>query len=406
MLLTPNRKKLTMKLLMLTPYLPYPLLTGGQTRSYNLIKRLSALGHEITLFSLIKIDAERKYVGELEKFCKEVQVFRRSEKPWTLSNIIKTGFSFYPFLVVRNWATGERNAIARKIKDEKFDLIHAETFYVMPHIPKTKIPILLVEQTIEYLVYRHYAESFPNIFLRPFLFFDVLKMKYWEKKFWNQANKVAAMSKEDKQIMLSQLPNLDVGIVPNGVDSNFFGKPVASRSKIPIILYLGNFTWLQNREAVKILIDKVWPKIKVSIPLAKLWIIGKDAQKFFPELAIDDIRVEEVADVRKIYQEASILVAPIYGGGGTRYKNFEAFASGLPVVTTSIGIGGIDAKDGEEVLVRDKPDEIARAAIELLSNPQLAKKIAENAKSLVKEKFDWDPIAKNLSRIYEQLGKN
>lgn len=393
-----------MKILMLTPYLPYPLLTGGQTRSFNLIKRLSVLGHEITLFSLVKSSSERKYVGELERFCKEVKVFNRSEKPWTLGNILKTGFSFYPFLVIRNWAGGEKKAIAEKLKEEKFDLIHAETFYVMPHIPETYVPILLVEQTIEYLVYRHYADSHRNLSLRPFLYLDVFKMKYWEKRFWSQAKKVAAMSEEDKQIMLSQLPNLDVDIVPNGVDSGFFGASVTERSKTPVVLYLGNFTWLQNREAVKVLVGKVWPKIKTNIPSAKLWIIGKDAQKFFPGLSTDDIRVEEVGDVREVYQRASILVAPIYGGGGTRYKNFEAFASGLPVVTTSIGIGGIDAKDGIEVVVRDEPEEITEAAIELLNNPGLAKKIADNAKKLVKDEFDWDPIAKNLSRIYEQLG--
>lgn len=395
-----------MKILMLTPYLPYPLLTGGQTRSYNLIKRLSSLGHEITLFSLVKSSDERKYVGQLEKFCKEVQVFNRSEKPWTLGNILRTGFSFYPFLVIRNWAAGEKSAIAEKLRAEKFDLIHAETFYVMPHIPETKIPILLVEQTIEYLVYSHYAQSHRNLLLRPFLYFDVLKMKYWEKRFWSQANKVVAMSLEDKQIMLSELPGLDVGIVPNGVDSDFFGKPIALRSKIPVVLYLGNFTWLQNREAVDVLVEEVWPKIKTDILSAKLWIIGKAAQKFFPGLSTDDIRVEEVGDVREVYQQASVLVAPIYGGGGTRYKNFEAFASGLPVVTTSIGIGGIDAKDGVEVLVRDKPIDIAKAAIELLTDPKLAKDIAKMAKKLVKDKFDWDPIAETLSRIYEQLGKN
>lgn len=395
-----------MKILMLTPYLPYPLLTGGQTRSYNLIKRLSSLGYEITLFSLVKNSDERKYVGQLQKFCKEVQVFRRSEKPWTIKNILKTGFSLYPFLVIRNWAKEEKSRVAEKLKTKKFDLIHAETFYVMPHIPETSVPILLVEQTVEYLVYSHYAESYPNLFLRPFLYFDVLKMKYWEKKFWGQANKVAAMSEEDKQIMLSESPNLDVDIVPNGVDSDFFGKSVASRSKMPTVLYLGNFTWLQNREAVRVLVEKVWPKIKAAIPLAKLWIIGKDAQKFFPGLSTKDIRVEEVGDVREVYQQSSVLVAPIYGGGGTRYKNFEAFASGLPVITTSIGIRGIDAKDGIQVVVRDEPEEIARAAIELLENFRLAKKIAKMAKKLVKDKFDWDPIAGTLSRIYEQLGRN
>lgn len=393
-----------MKILMLTPYLPYPLLTGGQTRSYNLIKRLSSLGHEITLFCLVKSDNERKYVGELQKFCREVQVFNRSEKPWTIENVLKTGFSLYPFLVIRNWANGEKNAIADKLREEKFDLIHAETFYVMPHIPETSIPILLVEQTIEYLVYRHYADSHPNLLLKPFLYIDVLKMKYWEKKFWSLANKVAAMSEEDKRIMLSQLPDLDVDIVPNGVDSDFFGESVTERSKAPVVLYLGNFTWLQNREAVEVLVRKVWPRIKADMPSSKLWIIGKDAQKFFPDLATNDIRVEEVEDVREVYQRASVLVAPIYGGGGTRYKNFEAFASGLPVITTSIGIGGIDAKDSEHVIVRDKPEEIAEAAIKLLKNPTEAKKIAEAAKRLVKDKFDWDPIARNLSRIYDRLG--
>lgn len=390
---------------MLTPYLPYPLLTGGQTRSFNLIKRLSSLGHEITLFCLVKSDSERKYVGELERYCKEVQVFRRSEKPWTIRNIFSTGFSFYPFLVVRNWARGEKNAIEKKLQEEKFDLIHAETFYVMPHIPKTSIPILLVEQTIEYLVYRHFADEFKIPIANLLLYFDVIKMKYWELRYWRRAKKVVAMSEEDKKTMLHELPGLDVDIVPNGVDGKFFGETIAKRSETPIVLYLGNFTWLQNREAVNILVDKVWPKIKEHLSSAKLWIVGKDAKSFFENLESIDTKVMEVTDVREAYQKSSILVAPIYGGGGTRYKNLEAFASGLPVITTSIGIGGTDARDGTDVIIRDKPEDIAKAAVKLLTDKLLYRQIAENAKKMVNIKYDWDPIAKNLSRIYEELGK-
>lgn len=394
-----------MKILMLTPYLPFPLLTGGQVRSFNLIKRLASRKHQITLFCLVKNDSERIYVSELEKYCQEVRVFKRSEKPWTIVNILKTGFSLYPFLVMRNWAYGEKNVIKNKLEQEKFDLIHAETFYVMPHIPQTKIPILLVEQTIEYLVYRHFADESKLLFFKPFLYLDVMKMKYWELSYWRRAKKVVAMSEEDKKSMLFQLPNLDVDIVPNGVDSAYFGKSISKKSKTPIILYLGNFTWLQNREAVSILIQEIWPKLKLLLPSAKLWIIGKDAKAFFSNLSGEDIRVEEAEDVRSIYQEASLLVAPIYGGGGTRYKNFEAFASGLPVVTTSIGIGGTNAIDGVHVIVRDTPEEIAQAAVELINKPDLYKKIAGNAKKLVKEKYDWDAIANNLSNIYEELGK-
>lgn len=393
-----------MKILMLTPYLPYPLLTGGQARSYNLIKRLSHLGHKITLFSLIKNNREKEYAGELEKYCKEVMIFNRPEKPWTLSNILRTGFSFYPFLVVRNWANGEKKEILEKLKKEKFDLIHAETFYVMPHIPKTSIPILLVEQTIEYLVYRHFADEFKIPPIKQLLYLDVMKMKYWELKYWKRAKRVVAMSDDDKKSMLHQVPNLDVDIVPNGVDSEFFGQKVGEKSKDPVILYLGNFTWLQNREAVGILVEKVWPKIKSKIPRCKLWIIGKDAKEFFAKLETDDVRVDEVTDVREVYQKASVLVAPIFGGGGTRYKNFEAFASGLPVITTSIGIRGTDVKDGEDLIIRDEPEDIADAAIRLIEDCKLYKKIAENAREMVKEKYDWDPIAKKLSNIYEELG--
>ena len=98
-------------------------------------------------------------------------------------------------------------------------------------------------------------------------------------------------------------------------------------------------------------------------------------------------------------------MAPIYGGGGTRYKNFEAFASGLPVVTTSIGIGGTEATDGMEVLVRDECLEIAEAAIRLLTDKNLYIKIAQNARKMVREKYDWDPIAGKLNEIYRNLGK-
>jgi glycosyltransferase involved in cell wall biosynthesis len=93
----------------------------------------------------------------------------------------------------------------------------------------------------------------------------------------------------------------------------------------------------------------------------------------------------------------------IYGAGGTRYKNFEAFASGLPVITTSVGIGGTDATDGVEVIVRDKPEEIAQAAIELLQDKNQYQQISKNAQKMVAAKYDWAPIAKHLSNIYESL---
>jgi glycosyltransferase involved in cell wall biosynthesis len=378
-------------------------MTGGQTRSYNLIKYLTDLGHEITLFSLVKNDKEKQGVAGLEKMCKKVCIFERPAKPWTLENIFRTGFSSFPFLVIRNWAKGEKKAVEAELKNGDYDLIHAETFYVMPHIPKTDLPIVLVDQTIEYQVYQHFVENFKYPVLKNLLAIDVSKLKFWELAYWKKARKVIAMSEADKEIMLGEDKKLDVDIVPNGVDVKRFSEKVFSKSKDPVILYLGNFTWLQNREAVEILMKKVWPEIFEKIPNAKLWIIGKDAEQFFGHLKSHVIRVEEVQDIREAYQGAHLLVAPIYGSGGTRYKNFEAFASGLPVITTSVGIGGTDATDGVDVIVRDEPLEIAKAAIDLLEDKKKYQMISENAKKMVAQKYDWAPIAKHLSNIYESL---
>lgn len=394
---------------MLTPYLPYPLFSGGQIRSYNLLKNL-AKQHEITLFSLIKNDQEKKFVGEVKKFCKEIKVFKRPEEPWTLGNILRTGFGFYPFVVVRNLSRDEKEAIIEKINQEKFDLIHAETFYVMPHIPKTDIPILLVEQTIEFLVYQHFAETSKIIPLRPLLNFDVLKIKYWEKHFWQTAKKVVAMSLADKILMKKVVPSLNIDIVPNGVDTNEFEiKNIdlkIQKKNQPTVLFVGNFKWLQNREAALLLVKEIWPLIIKKIPQALLWIVGLSPPIEIENLKTRNIKVSgNIKDIRMAYDSADVLLAPIYGPGGTRFKILEAMASGLPVITTPIGIEGLEAKDGEEVIIKDNPLNLAEATAEILKNESLREKLIRKARILIEQKYSWQKIAQDLDRIYREVGK-
>ena len=132
-----------MKILMLTPYLPYPLLSGGQIRTYNLLKNLKDK-HEIHLFSIIKDDDEKEYVGKLKEFCESVNVFKRSKTPFTLRNVVLAGVTPYPFLVTRNLPISAKSVLTEFLEREHVDLIHAETFYVMPILPKTRVPTLFV----------------------------------------------------------------------------------------------------------------------------------------------------------------------------------------------------------------------------------------------------------------------
>jgi len=392
-----------MKILMLTPYLPYPLMSGGQTRSFNLIKNLSKK-HEITLFSLIKDEKEKENIPELLKYCKKVSVFKRSQYPWTLRNILLTGFGLYPFLVIRNLSSEEKEAIKKELTDYKYDLIHAETFYVMPHIPKTSIPVLLVEQTIEYLVYNHFVEEQAPKILRPLLRLDVLKLKYWETHFWKQAKKVVAMSDSDKKDMEKLSPGLSIDIVPNGIDINYFSKKEKKEESLKKVLYVGNFTWLQNTEAVKILVNDVWPKIKKFLPNTKLWIVGTHMNSEIKSLVSKDIEItERLEDIRDAYKNASVLVAPIKGPGGTRLKILEAMASALPVVTTSVGAEGLGVSDNNEALIKDGLDNLTDAAIQVLKDAALAKRLGERGKDFVEKNYTWDKSAQKLDTIYKEV---
>lgn len=397
-----------MKILMLTPYLPYPPISGGQVRSYNLIKNL-AKKHEITLFSLIKEEKEKKYIKELKKYCKKVRVFYRSSKPWTLKNIFKTAFSWYPFLVIRNFSSEEKKELEKELRKDKYDLIHAENFYVMPHLKETEIPVLLTEQTILYRVFQHFVETLPwyLFFLKPILMIDVWKLKYWEVYFWKKADWLAAVSVQDADFIGKLSGRRDIEIIPNGVDFSYFGKKKFKKTKEPTVLFgAADFHWLQNKEGAEILLREIWPEIKKKIKNAKLWIVGKIAPQVLKDfLGKKDIVIEEIDDSRKAYQKSWLLIAPMKSGGGSRTKFFEAMACGLPIVTTSKGIEGIEVKNGEGVIIEDDYQKIVQKACELILKPKKLKILGEKGRKLVKERYDWKASAEKLILLYEKISQ-
>ncbi len=398
-----------MKILMLTPYLPYPLLSGGQIRTYNLLKKM-AKKHEITLFALIKNESEKQYIKELEKYCHKVKVFKRSSQPFTLANIWKTAFSSFPFLVIRNHVASVIDAVRQELSSGNYDLIHAETFYMMPHIPDTKIPVMLVEQTIEYLGYESFAASTRWQFLRPLLNLDIKKIKYWEKYYWQTCDSLVTMSQDDKDFIAEQIGSTTkIDVVANGVDTKWFAEKKFPRRSTPTLLSVGTFKWLPNVEAVKFLVNQVWPLIKKARPDVKLWIVGNAPTTDILEFAKKDAQIEvsgRIPDIREAFQGAHILLAPVFSGKGTRYKILEAMASGTPIIATSTAVEGLGVESGEEVLIADDAATMAQLTLSLLDNQTLQKKLSTRGHTFVAKNYDWDLIAQRLDQVYLNLGKS
>ncbi|MEA2056666.1 MAG: glycosyltransferase family 4 protein [Patescibacteria group bacterium] len=395
-----------MKILMLTPYLPYPLLSGGQIRTYNLLKKL-AKKHEITLFALIKDYSEQQYVPEIEKYCKKVIVFKRSKQPFTFKNIFKTAFSSYPFLVIRNHVPAAVPAMKQELAEGDYDLIHAETFYMMPHLPQTEIPTMLVEQTIEYLGYESYAQKAP-FFIKPLFNLDIKKIKHWEKYYWEKSDKLITMSEGDKAYIQKFVSNpKKIEVVSNGIDGDWFDQVKTNLPKNPTVLYVGTFKWLPNIEAVNFLVKKVWPKIKQQIPQAKLWIVGNAPTEQIKNYDKQDSQITvsgKIADIRTAFKGSHVLTAPVFSGKGTRYKILEAMACGTPIVATPIAIEGLNVQNHKHVLTAKNADEMAQKTIEVISDNTLWQKLSQNGYQFVQKNYDWQLISKKLDKIYQSMG--
>jgi glycosyltransferase involved in cell wall biosynthesis len=311
--------------------------------------------------------------------------------------------------VIRNFSAAERRAVNDELEREKYDLIHAEAFYVMPHIGSTSVPTILVEQTIEYMVYKHYVDNEVKTFLKPFYYLDVIKLRYWEKHYWKKADQLVAVSPDDKQFMQERLPGIKVDIIPNGVDVKSYSSKKVKRKHPPRVMYgVTNFEWLQNVEAVDLLINKVWPKIHSEVSDARLWIVGRKIPQRIIDLAkqrVDVEATESIPDARDAYLASSVMVTPIKGAGGTRLKILEAMAAALPVVSTSVGVAGLNVTSGRNVLISDSEDGMAKYTIQVLRDNKLANKIGKNGQQFVKDHYDWTSIVKLHEPIYKNTLK-
>lgn len=413
-----------MRVLMITPYLPYPFVSGGHVRVYNLIKNLSQ-EHEITLLCYIRSDGEKHNVQHLMPYCADVLTVPRrpTRSPF---NLFMTMFSKYPGHVVVNGFSKEmQEKIVELTSLSSFDVIHIEHYHAAQPALAVRdsiaCPLLLSEQGVEFLVYERHFREHKNPITRLMGSLDAKKMKAYEIETIKKFDTCIEVSESDLQYVSTLLPQVNFEVVPNGVDCSFYVyKKMASRPKSPSgvadalelepkLLFTGTFRFFGNVDAVLYFCERILGGIRNEFPNVKLDVVGIDPPKVVVRLASENIFVKgylSIEEYRDNLANCAVFVAPLRSGSGTKMKILEAMAMGKAVVTTSIGIEGIEAEPGKEVMIADDPEDFAEKVIELLSNPQLRDQIGARARKLVESKHDWKPIAKKLSEIYENVVEN
>lgn len=402
-----------MRILFLTPQLPYPPRQGTALRNWGLLSNL-ARHHEIWLLSFDEHPGA-PIAPELSSLCRDVATFavpRRS----TVERLRRLAASPLPDMAWRLWSPEFAAKLAVWNAAQHFDMIQVEGIELARYVlhdaqgaHAMRPYIVFDDHNCEYVLQRR---SFETDLRQPrrwhaaaYSMAQWQRLRAFERRAMLQADATLCVSPQDAQ-MLAQLGKVpDAHVIPNGIDVNAYGQSPTSIPQSPNLVFTGKMDFRPNIDAMMWFGHEVFPLIKARVPDAHLWIVGQQ-----PSPRLDVLRADPaititgaVDDVRPFIASAQVYIAPLRVGGGTRFKLLEAMAMRRPIVSTSLGCEGFPVTSGRELLVGDSPVAFADLVVRLLNDDALREGLTQQAHEFVSAQYDWSVIVPQLEDIYAEL---
>ena len=426
-----------MRILFLTQIIPYPPDSGPKVKTWHVLRYLAERGHQISLASFVRPD-ELGHVAALHQVCVEVCTvpIHRSHLAdgiyWLRSQV--TG---RPFLIERDDLQGMRRCVRDLMAHTDFDIIHTDQLTMAqfalsaPHLfsrpgsrsrlRKNSPPMLVFDaHNAVWTILERMSHTAP-FFLKPVANLEARRVKRYEGMLLHTFDHTLAVTEIDRGMLLeaaqfsrngavpasnmgdSSAAALPITVVPIAVDTQVL-QPVSRVQNSLNVVTLGTLHYPPNADGIRWFAHEVFPRVCREIPQVTLTIIGKNPPQDFQELAANQpdkfIVTGYVPDLVPYLQQAALMVVPVRAGSGMRVRILEALAQGMPIVTTTIGLEGIDAVPGEEVLVADSPEDYAKAVIQLLQDANLQAYLAENGRRLAEKRYDWRVVLQKMDEIY------
>jgi glycosyltransferase involved in cell wall biosynthesis len=393
-----------MHILFLPKLLPRKNVIGGPILIHHRIKNLSQMGHKIFLIAPAYEEKDRKDQS-LSPFCEKIILVdsERNRNEDEIQNLQRSHNKPRFFLTGDGGYSPEiENKLNLMSKEQQIDVILAEYavmgqyFLSNPGIPQRTLKVISVHEC-----YTEAAKKRLEKGETKQEGLDLEELEKYEFAMYEAADLLLSLTSEDKDILVCYEPQLErkIKVVPHGVDTEFYHPPAKRDPLSKRILFLGNYRHHPNVHAVENFMKFCWEEIRHEVPDAEFWAVGFDPPPAITKYRSEKVFVQEGGeDVRKFYWSSDVFVAPIELGGGFRGKLLEAMATGLPVVSTRLGIAGINPVIGEEALVADDYDLFSELTIRLLKNQKFREKIGKSALALAK-RFDHKMAAKKLDQV-------
>jgi len=390
------------RILWVTNVVPWPPYGGVQLRVFNLLIRILRT-HQVTLACHSWNDQDDVSARELTR--RGIRTFttpmRRANWRHALP-AFRDALNGTPPEIAQYWSSNLQTFLAR----ETFDVLQIEETLLTPyatrlHRPHTKS--IVTFHNVQFAQGRRIAaiERWP--WKRSWRRVNAHWMARYEPAVAARFDGVISVSEADRDLLVQASPGLKVEIIPNGVDTREMPWLSEERRKRAIV-FVGSLSYRPCIDAAQWLTREILPILRKDLPDIEVWLVGNLPSREVEALAAEKVFVAgPVTDVRPFYQRATVAVAPLRAGGGSRLKILEAMALGRAVVSTTTGAEGLDVHHGDHLLIADAAEAFARSIVRLFADDELRCKLTRQARRLVEDRYDWDAIAESQLRIYENV---
>jgi glycosyltransferase involved in cell wall biosynthesis len=269
---------------------------------------------------------------------------------------------------------------------------------------------------VEASLYQQIADSTSGKDLKARLIHDTLpaRTRLIEQRALQAVDQIWVCSRDDARLMEDiHKPTAPIHVIPNTVDVGNFDEVRSQKftasalsSTERTIIFPGIFAHPPNAIAAEFLVERIFPKLTTLYPDCKLLLVGSMPTLKMRKMAETEPRIivtGRVPDIRPYLAAASVMVVPLFQGGGTRFKILEAFASNLPVISTAKGTEGIEVKDETHLLIAESAEEFVSCLRRLWRDDGLAGYLAANALNLVRERYSWDVTSRRIANAVSEL---
>ena len=397
-----------MKILFLSPTVPFPLTDGGRIRVFNLLKQI-ATKNDVTLLALETQPSDAEGVAQLQQLGVQVHLVPNASTlpPVSLGTLLKAFIRRQPITVARYDLPPYRQKFRELIATETFDLVHYEMFHTAQFYTETRLPSVLSQQNVDSAIWRRLCRETVNPFYKFAYWTQQLAFQRYERMVSPKFDAVTCTSDIDAIVFQRHCAEDVIEIIPNGVDITHYQPDVSS--EVPAhLIYIGSMDWYPNEDAVGFFADEVLPRIQERVPDVRFSIVGGNPSARVQKLAERKgvVVTGRVPEIKPYFAEATVFVVPLRIGSGTRLKILEALAMGKAIVSTSVGAEGLDLKDGEEIFIADEPIVFADAVTRLLTDASLRRWIGGNGRARVERDYDWRSIGEKLHSLYTKISQH